>query len=487
MPAPDQSTGRPFDLKPVALGPASIAPFEGVLEPSEWRAFDGTMREAANVLRTRSIWTINSTAHGGGVAEILAWEVPYERGVGIDVTWLVIQGDTTFFTFTKRLHALLHGVPADGSTIGSGERTQYEHTLARNAVALDARIKPGDLVILHDPQTAGLVPHFVDRGCLVIWRCHIGVDEPNDVAKAAWRFLLPYVTVAHAFVFSRAAYVWQGIDKQKVEIIAPAIDAFTPKNEQLSMADVSAILRATGLLSTGKGSDASPSAFSTEGSQHRVERRTELFPVSPLPEDAPLIVQVSRWDRLKDPVGVIDGFAEFVAPVSKGHLLLAGPGTSAVDDDPEEAGVLQEVQRRLEELAPAIRDRVHLARLPMADGNENALIVNALQRYASVVVQKSIREGFGLTVAEAMWKARPVVASRVGGIQDQIEDGKSGVLVDPRDLAGFGAVLTALLADHSRAEHLGVAAKTRVRREFLAPRLLMQHARLAVRLVRSAS
>jgi trehalose synthase len=198
-------------------------------------------------------------------------------------------------------------------------------------------------------------------------------------------------------------------------------------------------------------------------------------------------VQVSRWDRLKDPVGVMQGFAQFVAPHADGHLVLAGPGASAVDDDPEEASVLREVEDQWKALTPPVRDRVHLARLPMADGEENAAIVNALQRRATVVVQKSIREGFGLTVAEAMWKGRPVVASRVGGIQDQIEDGRSGVLVDPRDLAGFGSAVTAVLADPARAEQLGESAKARVRREFLAPRLLMQQARLSARLVRSAN
>jgi trehalose synthase len=475
-----------IDLGVVPLASASIEPFQQLLEPSEWDAFVRTMADGATALEHHTVWNINSTAHGGGVAEMLAWEIPYERGAGMDARWLVIQGETAFFTFTKRLHALLHGVPADGSTISDAERAEYEQTLARNAQALDDRIRPDDVAILHDPQTAGLIPHLVERGCRVIWRCHIGVDQPNDVAKGAWRFLLPSVTAAHICVFTRRAYVWEGIDSTRVEIMAPAIDAFAPKNEELSSSAVQAILHATGILTDGLPGDPDPCFRAADGSLRRVERRTELFPQSIVPSDTPLTVQVSRWDRLKDPVGVMDGFAQFVAPQVEGHLVLAGPGVSTVADDPEEAGVLREVQERWHQLPPASRDRIHLARLPMADGEENAAIVNALQRYATVVVQKSIREGFGLTVAEAMWKARPVVATRVGGIQDQIEDGTSGLLIDdPHDLRAFGAAVTGVLEDDSRADRLGAAAKTRVRRQFLAPRLLMQQARLTSRLIRS--
>lgn len=402
----------------------------------------------------------------------------------MDTRWLVIEGDTRFFTFTKRLHALLHGVAADGSTISPAERTAYQQTLARNVEALAGRVRSGDVVILHDPQTAGLIPQMARHGCRVVWRCHIGVDQPNQIARDAWQFLLPAVRAAHATVFSRRTYVWEGLDDAKVEIIAPAIDAFTPKNQEMDGETVNAILQQTGILADG-ASRGQPVFRRRDGSPGRVERATELFPKTAPPANSHLVVQVSRWDRLKDPVGVMDGFAAFVAPKVDGHLILAGPGVSAVADDPEEPAVLGEVQDRWQRLSPAVRGRIHLARLPMDDQDENAAIVNALQRRAGVVVQKSIREGFGLTVAEAMWKARPVVASRVGGIQDQIDDGTSGVLIDPRDLAAFGAAVVDLLTHQTDAERLGAAAKARVRREFLAPRLLMQQARLVGRLLRS--
>jgi trehalose synthase len=249
---------------------------------------------------------------------------------------------------------------------------------------------------------------------------------------------------------------------------------------------VGAILRATGiLLSDSDGSE--PSFRRRDGIRGTVTGATDLFPNTRLRADARLVVQVSRWDRLKDPVGVMDGFASFVAPRAEGDLILAGPGASAVADDPEEPAVLREVQDRWQRLPTPVRDRIHLARLPMDDEDENAAVVNALQRRAQVVVQKSLREGFGLTVAEAMWKARPVVASRVGGIQDQIEDRVSGVLIDdPGDLAAFGGAIVELLGHENDAQRLGAAAKARVRREFLAPRLLIQQAQLMASTLRSA-
>src|SRR5947208_14176611 len=474
--------GMPPDATQVSLGSASIEPLHALLENAAWDGFTRTMRDTAAQLKNRAIWNINSTAHGGGVAEMLAWQIPYERGVGMDVRWLVIQGGTPFFTFTKRLHALLHGIAADGSMINDAERKEYAQTLAGNAEAVAREIQPRDIVILHDPQTAGLAPYFVRHGCRVIWRCHTGVDQPNEVAKGAWRFLLPHVAAAHATVFSRRAYVWEGLDQQRVDIIPPAIDAFAPKNEELNGETVAAVLRITGILADGPAGQPRLKVGAIA-----VERTTDLFPAARLPEDARLTVQVSRWDRLKDPLGVMEGFAQFVAPRVDSHLILAGPGVSTLADDPEEAEVLREVEDRWHHLAPAARDRVHLARLPMDDAQENAIIVNALQRRAQGVVQKSLGEGFGLTGAEAMWKGRPVVASRVGGIQDQIEHDKSGLLIDdPHDLDGFGAAVVSLISDPAVADRLGAEAKRRVQRQFLAPRLLMQQANLIGRLLQSA-
>jgi trehalose synthase len=257
-------------------------------------------------------------------------------------------------------------------------------------------------------------------------------------------------------------------------VIRPSIDVFSPKNEELDPEAVCTVLLAGGLIA---GGDPGPCVFERQdGTSGRVERRALVYEDQPLAFDAPVVAQISRWDALKDPLGVIRGFAEHVPAQTGAHLVYAGPAVEAVSDDPEGERVLREAIAVRAALPGEARSRVHLATLPMDDQEENAVIVNALQRHASVVVQKSLAEGFGLTVAEAMWKARPVVASRIGGIQDQIVDGESGVLLDdPRDLAAYGAAVHALLADPARAERMGRRARERVRDEFLSVRSLLDY------------
>jgi trehalose synthase len=212
-----------------------------------------------------------------------------------------------------------------------------------------------------------------------------------------------------------------------------------------------------------------------DGSPGRVDRPAQRWERRPLRSSDRVVVQVSRWDALKDPIGVIRGFAQHVASVvPDAHLVCAGPAVESVTDDPEGGRVLSQAIAEFEAL-PEVAERVHLVALPMADVQENAAIVNALQRRADVVVQKSVAERFGLTVAEAMWKARPVVASRIGGIQDQIVDGETGILLDdPLDLAAYGAAIRSLLNDPGRAEAIGREAKESVRHRFLGTRTLIQ-------------
>jgi trehalose synthase len=196
----------------------------------------------------------------------------------------------------------------------------------------------------------------------------------------------------------------------------------------------------------------------------------------PLRADTPVVVQVSRWDALKDPLGVIRGFAEHVPAETGAHLVYAGPDVEAVADDPEGLAMLRESIALRESLPEDARRRVHLASMPMEDTDENAVMINALQRHARVIVQKSLAEGFGLTVAEAMWKARPVVASRIGGIQEQIAHGESGLLLDdPHDLAAYGAAVTGLLQDRQAAEQMGSHARERVRDRFISVRSLIDY------------
>jgi trehalose synthase len=427
------------------------------------------------LLDGRVVWNVNSTSHGGGVVELLGPLVAYARGAGVDARWMVIDGTPRFFVVTKRIHNRLHGAEGDGAALDEDARRIYEQALAENVAAFAGRVREGDVVILHDPQTAGMAQALHARGAAVIWRCHVGLDTPNDLAREAWGFLERYIIEADAYVFSRKSFAWHGLDSDRLVVIPPSIDAFAPKNQDLGPDTVRAVLRASGVVPHGDD-PGFPTFERQDGTPGRVERRAEMVEDRPLHSDVPVVLQVSRWDALKDPLGVIQGFAGHVPADTGAHLVYAAPSVDAVADDPEGARILREAVAARAGLAEEPRGRVHLASLPMDDAEENAIIVNALQRHARVVVQKSIAEGFGLTVAEAMWKARPVVASRIGGIQDQIVDGETGVLLDdPRDLAAFGAAVAGLLADPKRAERMGERARERVRDNFLSVRSLLDY------------
>ena len=466
-------------IQAVDVGSAPIDRYRDLLGAEAWNAFELGMRDFADRMRGRTLWNVNSTPRGGGVAELLAALIPYDRGAGVDERWLVIEGSPEFFAITKKIHTLLHGVAPDGSEITPVERRAYEQAMARNSAALLDQVKPGDVVLLHDPQTAGLVSPLSSRGITVIWRSHVGVDRPNAMVRNAWKFLTPYMNGASAFVFSRRAYVWDDPDGSRIHIIAPCIDPFTTKNRDLDVSETARILAAAGVL---RGIDGEATFLRHDGRRGRVTHTAAIG--STPPSDARLVVQVSRWDRLKDPIGVTEAFARHIAPRTDAWLVLAGPAVDSVDDDPEQPEILAQLQAIRDRLPRGMRERIVVAELPMQDIEENAAIVNALQRRADVVVQKSLAEGFGLTVAEAMWKGRPVVASRVGGIEDQIEDGESGVLIDdPTDLDAFGSAVVDLLHDPQRAAAFGREARLRVIREFLAPRHLMQQAQLVISVI----
>ena len=456
--------------------------FQAVLDPDACGGFLQRLEQAAERLHGRRLWHLNSTEEGGGVAEMLHFLLGYLAGAGIDARWVVIDGNQRFFEVTKRIHNLLHGQPGDRGDLMGPDQAVYEQPLGEAFQQLRQRVAPGDVVVLHDPQTAALAPPLKRLGAGVVWSCHVGIDHPNQLARTAWDFLRPYVQEADAYVFSRHAYAWEGLRRERLAVIPPCIDAFAPKNQPLEDATIAAILGAAGIVEASDAADADPTFHRLDGSLAQVMRRAELIQEHPLPASAPIVLQVSRWDRLKDPVGVLQGFSGHVAEALGAHLLLAGPAADSVSDDPEGEQVLRQVRDHWARLPAAQRARVHLACLPMEDLEENGAIVNALQRRAEVLVQKSLSEGFGLTVTEAMWKARPVVASGVGGIQDQITHGVSGLLVDdPTDLPSFGRAVETLLEDREGARRMGAEAHRRVLEDYLAPRRLTQELALVQR------
>jgi trehalose synthase len=425
----------------------------------------------------RVIWNVSSTASGGGVADMLQVLVGYTKDLAIDIRWVVIGGDAEFFRITKRLHNRIHGEPGDGGDLGAAERSHIDKVMEANAESFADQVSAGDLVLLHDPQAAGLASALARRGTHVVWRSHIGIDGENELSRSAWEFMQPLLADAEAFVFTRHSYVPGFVPLDRVWIIPPSIDPFSPKNQPMEIDAVRAALVQMGLVA-GDPATSVCRYVRRDGSPGEVNTPASIVAEALPGMDDQIVLQVSRWDRLKDMTGVLRGFAQHVLPGGPGWLVLAGPSVEGVTDDPEGGMVLAETVAQWHNLAPAERSRVVLMTLPMTDVDDNGAMVNALQRHAAVVVQKSLAEGFGLTVAEGMWKGRPVVGSAVGGIQDQVAEGTGILLPDPTDLAAFGRAVRSLLDDPAGADRMGAAARERVRAEYVGDVHLLRYAEL---------
>lgn len=466
-------------MKFVDITPLPFSRLGALIGPTRFEP----LLEAARQFRERNhravVWNVNATATGGGVAEMLQTLLAYTRGLDIDTRWAVLDGSADFFAVTKRIHNALHGSAGDGGDLGEAEHEVYERVLARNLEALREHVSPQDLVLLHDPQTAGLVDGLREIGLKVVFRSHIGRDEPNEHTERGWAFLERYLTSVDAFVVSRESYTPPFAGDTPVFVIPPSIDPFAAKNVEIPEDRVNAVLVRAGLVDAPDLGD-DLTFTRRDGASGSVRTHDSIMVDGHrLPPDTPYVVQVSRWDRLKDMPGVMTAFTDYLDDHEETHLLLCGPATEGVSDDPEGQAVLEACVEQWRALEPSMRERVHLACVPMDDVDENAFIVNAIQRGATAVVQKSLFEGFGLTVTEAMWKGRPVLASAIGGIRDQIEDGVSGLLLeDPEDLAGLGALLTRVLDDPALASALGAAAHARVLERFLGDRHLLQYGEL---------
>ena len=486
---------RSGSLRPVGQEERSVVQLRDVEVPAltldAFRPLIGDERlarleAAADATRSRLadavVWNVNSTASGGGVAEMLHVLVGYIRGTGVDARWVVMDADPAFFAITKRIHNRIHGVAGDGATLGPAEAAHYADVTGANATAFGDRVRPGDVVLLHDPQTAGMAPLLRDLGARVVWRSHIGTDIVNSWTEEAWAFLDVYLASCDHFVFSRRTYVPTWMPPENVSIIPPSIDPFSPKNQEISDEHLPLFLARIGLTS---GPSHQKVQFTRrDGTVGEVVRAASIVSACELPESpGNLVVQVSRWDSLKDMIGVMAGFASRVVGRVDAQLALVGPAVKGVADDPEGTEVFEQCVASWKTLPGDARQRIRLVTLPMDDVEENAAMVNALQRSATVIVQKSLAEGFGLTVAEGMWKGKPVVASRVGGIIDQVVPGTGILLDDPKDLDAYGDALAGLLGHPDEVIRLGVNARRRVTENFVCDRHLLQHADLIDRLL----
>lgn len=429
----------------------------------------------ASKLAGRRVVSVNSTASGGGVAEMLPVLLPYAKGTGVEGRWYVFEGDPEFFTITKRIHHCIHGEPGDGGPLGEAEREAMIRTWERNRADAEVMIKPDDIMLVHDPQPTPMIGWLAQIGAPVVWRCHIGVDVHNEHTEKAWNFLRPFLEpFVDQYVFTRPQYAPEWVPNEKLNIIRPVLDPFSTKSREIPPADCVDILQTVGIL---EGDASKPQTFTRADGETGVVHTPAILlrEKAPSPE-TPLVVQVSRWDPLKDMSGVMRAFIGNEG-TQGAHLVLAGPDVASVSDDPEGQKVLADVSAEWSALPFEDRERVSIVCLSMHDPDENATVVNALQRHAKIVVQKSIKEGFGLTVTEAMYKRKPLVASAVGGIVDQVRDGVNGFLVEPFDLGGTGAAIATLLADPERAIEMGEQGHAAAVSEFMPDNSLISWAR----------
>jgi trehalose synthase len=369
------------------------------------------LRLLAEKLRGKIIQHINSTAVGGGVAEILSRMVPLLKELGVNTRWDLIKGGQDFFSVTKKFHNALHGKPQE---VTQQDFDMFLETSQKNIEEVDTR---GDIVFVHDPQPIALIKKKSDNKW--IWRCHVDVSNPS---QKVWEFLKEFIVHYDAAVFSAPSFA-QTLPVRQF-LISPSIDPLSDKNKELPPEIIDAVLQKYGIEN-----------------------------------NKPIITQISRFDRLKDPVGVIEAY-KMVKRYVDCRLVLAG-GTAA--DDPEGIEVLQEVKAQAQE-----DNDIHILLIP-----QNDIEVNALQRASTVIVQKSLKEGFGLTVTEALWKAKPVVASRVGGIPLQITHKYSGLLCTSIEGAAFA--IKQLLNSPEYARKLGANGKEHIRNNFLLTRHLREY------------
>lgn len=388
------------------------------------------LRQMARPFQGARVVHISSTAYGGGVAEMLHTLIPLMRSAGLDASWRIISGNDDFFTVTKGMHNALQGMDLD---LTSAMKAAYLHANVDNSVYFEGDY---DFVIVHDPQPAPLRMLRAGDGGKWIWRCHIDLTAANSVY---WNFLRPYVQAYDAAIFTMPEYVKKDLQIGKVAIVPPAIDPLSPKNAPMSDEDAARVISLYGLDPT-----------------------------------RPMLVQVSRFDPWKDPLGVIDVYRAVRQRFPEVQLVLVG---SMAHDDPEG----MEYYQRTKDYAEGDPD-IHL--LSNIDGVGN-VEVNAIQRMATVVLQKSLREGFGLTISEGLWKGKPVIGGNVGGIPLQIQDGETGYLVSSIEECGKRAL--ELMRNPARAHKMGELGREVVRQNFLSTANLRNYLRLFTDLTHTRS
>jgi trehalose synthase len=408
-------------LEIVDVGESSLESYRGAAPDELLEA----VTRAARALRGARVLHLNATPYGGGVSELLRSVVPLLRDLGLQADWRIISGNEPFFQVTKAIHNGLQGADVH---LSDADKTRYLDTTRENARDFEGDY---DFVFIHDPQPAALV-EFTGKGrARWLWRSHI---DTGSAKPDVWSFLRPYLAQYDASIYTMAEFVPDDVPTPVVEVIPPAIDSRNPKNLALPGSTASQVLEWIGV-------------------------HTEL----------PLVTQVSRFDAWKDPLGVIEAYRLARQEIPELQLALVG---SMATDDPEGWEMYRAIRSAL-----ANEKRAHVFTNLVGVGN---IEVNAFQSLSNVVIQKSLREGFGLVVSEALWKGTPVVAGRTGGIPLQMADGTGGILVD--NVEECARAMVALIRDPARAHALGASGRERVRRHFLIPRLVLDELSLMRRL-----
>ena len=438
--------------------------------------FQEAVLPLASALQDCTIWMINSTATGGGVAEMLPSQMRIVRSLGVRIEWLVIEAsDHHFFDLTKRIHNAIHG--AGDGRFSEEDRNVYEKVNQANLEKALENIKDGDLVVIHDPQPMPLGALIkAQRDVRTIWRCHIGLEEQNDTTRAVWKFMDPYLSAYDHHVFSLPGYVPEQL-KNKCTMIPPAIDPLSHKNRTLFMSKTVGILQQSGITNHH-----TPLLYPFYS--HQVRRVTPTGDFDSVNKHSdldimyrPVVLQISRWDRLKGFKELMQAFIRMkenneqktdkdsieYKRIKYTRLIFGGPDPKFVSDDPEGMEVLNELIDQYKSVSKELQEDIAILLLPLDNPKENALIVNALQRSASFVVQNSLQEGFGLTATEAMWKQRPVLVSGAAGLRYQVEHGSNGLInPDPTDIEALATVLEEMLNNPKERDKWAYNARNRV-------------------------
>lgn len=437
-------------------------------------------QDPAKDLKGCTIWMINSTAIGGGVAEMLPSQMRLMRELGLKIEWLVIEAsDPHFFDLTKRIHNAIHG-SGDG-VFTDDDRSIFEHENNKNLEKSLSFIQDGDIVVIHDPQPMPL-GHLIrqHKNVKLVWRCHIGLEEHNDTTRGVWSFLKKYLDDYDHFVFSLEAYVPPEL-KERTTLITPAIDPLSHKNRMLNMHKCIGILHHSGILN-----HKDPVIYPMYEHQVRRIMPDGTFGAVNSHSDfdmiyRPTVAEISRWDRLKGFKELMDAFILMKKQnennpdknsvpykrIRNTRLILGGPDPKFVSDDPEGMEVLNELISQYRSVDAKLQEDIAILLLPLDNPKENALIVNAIQNSSSIVAQNSIQEGFGLTATEAMWKKKPVLVSGAAGLVRQVVDGETGrINKEPTDIPALAKTLEEMLNNPLDRDMWGFNAQVRVIENF---------------------